>query len=349
MKKRIWGGLCALLLIMVVFSCTRHALLYEEDPIWLTKALILAEEEIKELPGDYQHHIWIIEALKYSGVSGLFLKDETSWCAAAMNYILKDCGIVGTGSAQAASFLKWGHSVSPRKGGIAVFLSSGYYHVTIMLEEKTYELNSGPHYKCIGGNQSDAYQEGWQRASDLVDVRWPGKGDKMREQAKTWLEGAANVAGISSVVDVDDKDPNTLLLPLPRMSIDVLPSVVRRKPQRFRCDEKGDVVFQTHEVKLETRNTIRVAESDAGRLDDLTSKFIAAFPKYKDTPGGYPVLIEPSKVDYGGFQYRMVDVLTQRETVIWVSFRFGIYEIVQRNPLKDIGVDVGINGGFNVS
>jgi len=337
------GILCMLLLV----ACSRQKpLLYADNPIWLIKALIL-DGEIVEKPGA-EHHPWIVAALEYSGVTGEMLADETSWCASAMNYILKECGINGTGSALAEHYLEWGVSVKPRKGGIAVFRSREGFHVTILVDANVSSLTSGDHYKCIGGNQGNAYKISWQRASDLVDVRWPGKGDKMREQARGWIEEAAHAAGITSVIDSDENDKNSLLLPLPRVSFEVMPTTIKRQSKRFRCEAVNTVVQLRHEVKLNTRNTIRVSDAEAGSLDRMVVDFIGAFPKYHDALDGFPVRVEASKVDYGGYQHRIVDVLTQREAVVWVSFAFGIYDSQQLTPLEKVGVDIGINGGFNV-
>jgi uncharacterized protein (TIGR02594 family) len=334
--------------MLFVYGCTRHPpLLYEDNPLWLIKALLL-DGEIQEKPGP-EHNEWIIEALRYSGVSGDLLADETSWCASAMNYILKDCGIMGTGSALAESYLEWGASVKPRKGGIAVFRSKEGFHVTILVKEKPRALGSGDHYRCIGGNQGDAYKISWQPASDLVDVRWPTQGDKMRNQARNWIEEAAKAAGITHVIDSDASDANSLLLPLPRVSFEVMPTTIKRQSKRLRCEAVNTIVQLTHEVKLNTRNTIRVSDADADHLDHMVVAFIGAFPKYKETSEGFPVRVEASKVDYGGYQHRIVDVLTQREAVVWVSFAFGIYDSQQLTPLEKVGVDIGINGGFNVS
>jgi len=351
MNKRIKGlvalGILLFAAMLLVDGCTRHQpLLYEDNPVWLIKALIL-DGGIKEKPGP-EHNEWIIEALRYSGVSGDLLADETSWCASAMNYILKDCGIMGTGSARAESYLEWGASVKPRKGGIAVFRSDKGYHVAILVEPNVHELRSGNFYKCIGGNQGDAYKISWQPASDLLDVRWPTQGDKMRNQARGWIEEAATAAGIATVIDSDDADPNSLLLPLPRLSFKVMPATIKRQSKRFRCEAVNKIVQLRQEIKLNTRNTIRVSDAEADNLDHMVVAFIGAFPKYKEALDGFPVRVDASKVEYGGYQHRIVDVLTQREAVVWVSFAFGIYDSQQLASLEQIVVDVSINGGSNV-
>lgn len=79
--------------------------------------------------------------------------DETPWCAAFINWCLRECGFERTRSAAAVSFLKWGVPLpvsSPVKGCIMVLEHpSGGHHVTLFQKEE----NS--YYYGLGGNQAN--------------------------------------------------------------------------------------------------------------------------------------------------------------------------------------------------
>lgn len=76
--------------------------------------------------------------------------DETPWCASFANWCLKEMGEVGTNSAAAKSFAKWGVELKkPVKGCIAVFTRTGGGHVAIFdHEDKDYVYT-------LGGNQGN--------------------------------------------------------------------------------------------------------------------------------------------------------------------------------------------------
>jgi uncharacterized protein (TIGR02594 family) len=80
--------------------------------------------------------------------------DETSWCSSFVNWCIQNSGLVGTQSAAARSWLKWGKSIaSPQKGCIVVLKrgnSSWQGHVGFY---------AGPaengYIKILGGNQGN--------------------------------------------------------------------------------------------------------------------------------------------------------------------------------------------------
>ena len=75
----------------------------------------------KELKG-HDDNPAIIEMFNSLGYDGAKLKDETSWCAAFVNYCLKETGYKYTGKLNARSFLDLQHEVfDPRLGDIVVF------------------------------------------------------------------------------------------------------------------------------------------------------------------------------------------------------------------------------------
>ncbi len=135
------------------------------DPDWLEVAI--KEFGQKEISGTKDNNPRVVEYLK-STASYLKKKsmissvkditDEISWCAAFMNWCMKQSGIKGTGTAWALDWKKWGNPISrPKRGCIAVFerryKKDGKYiiagHVGIYLG------NSGDKILVLGGNQNN--------------------------------------------------------------------------------------------------------------------------------------------------------------------------------------------------
>ena len=79
--------------------------------------------------------------------------DETAWCAAGINWVLKVDGIAGTNLANARSFQNWGVEISPRRGAIVplwrISPEDWRGHVGILLDwDHTYvSLLAGNHGK----------------------------------------------------------------------------------------------------------------------------------------------------------------------------------------------------------
>lgn len=109
------------------------------------------------LPG--QHNLRIVEY--HQSTSCKATEDETPWCSSFVNWVLEQAGKVGTNSAAAKDWLKWGVAVDcPTPGVITVIRqktngctaatgSRSGYHVAFFVS-----LN--PSYiRLLGGNQND--------------------------------------------------------------------------------------------------------------------------------------------------------------------------------------------------
>lgn len=115
--------------------------------------IALAEARHQEITGKEDNP----EILKYFndlGYDGSKLKDETSWCAAFVNWVLKQADLPYTGKLNARSFLKIGKPTDkPEVGDIVVFWrgskSSWMGHVGFYLRE------SNNYIYVLGGNQSN--------------------------------------------------------------------------------------------------------------------------------------------------------------------------------------------------
>lgn len=102
---------------------------------------------IHELTGK-KHEKKILEY--HSCTSLKAVDDETPWCSSFANWVTGECGVKGTNSASARSWMKWGKKLkSPVKGCIVVFSRTGGGHVAFYHDE-----DAGFIY-TLGGNQSN--------------------------------------------------------------------------------------------------------------------------------------------------------------------------------------------------
>lgn len=95
--------------------------------------------------------------LKYFRAPGFkqIQDDETAWCAAFVNFCFWTCGLSGSGSLMARSFLKFGkRTLAPQLGDLVVFWriskDSSYGHVAFFVTETETSVF------VLGGNQSNA-------------------------------------------------------------------------------------------------------------------------------------------------------------------------------------------------
>jgi len=97
-------------------------------------------------------------------------KDETPWCSAFVNWVLKQVGVEPrTNSAWARSWLNWGVPTDePIPGTIAVFSRGpNAGHVGFYLDEDEDRV------KVLGGNQGDAVSIAWYPKTSLLGYREP--------------------------------------------------------------------------------------------------------------------------------------------------------------------------------
>lgn len=79
-------------------------------------------------------------------------KDEIRWCAAFINWCLRECNFPRTKSAAAVSFLKWGVPLSMPTQGCVIVLQhpNGNHHVGLFGHVE------GNYIFLLGGNQSNS-------------------------------------------------------------------------------------------------------------------------------------------------------------------------------------------------
>lgn len=138
-------------------------------PKWVYLARI--ELGISEIPGR-DHNPRILEYHKATSLKAT--DDETPWCSAFMNFIMKLCKLPGTDSAAARSWLKYGVGLNheyPAFGAITV-LSRGNSptqgHVGIYLGSPKDGVIS-----LLAGNQGDKVSISNFPKSQVIDYRWP--------------------------------------------------------------------------------------------------------------------------------------------------------------------------------
>lgn len=137
-----------------------------KNPEWIDVALL--ELGVSEWVGA-AHNPRILE---YHAETALHARDdETPWCASFVNWTLKQCGIAGTKSASARSFLRWGEVLKqPQYGCIVVFSSSrgpAAGHVGFFLSER------GGKIRVLGGNQGGSVGIAEYSAERVIGYRWP--------------------------------------------------------------------------------------------------------------------------------------------------------------------------------
>lgn len=102
------------------------------------------------------------------------VNDETPWCSAFVNFVFSQAHVVGTHSALAASWLRWGvPAPTPSQyGDVVVLARPGGHHVAFCLDADPSPTH--PVVWLLGGNQGDAVSVAAFERSRIVGVRRPG-------------------------------------------------------------------------------------------------------------------------------------------------------------------------------
>jgi uncharacterized protein (TIGR02594 family) len=152
------------------------SLLKKTDPPWLPIAR--KELGVQETPGS-ENNPRVLEFLNATSNLSASSKnrDETPWCSAFVNWVMREAGLEGTKNALARSWQKWGeHIDQPYIGCIVIFQrEQDFGHVGFYLGETETHIN------VLGGNQQDP-QSGIFEVSekeypkkDFLEYRSPSK------------------------------------------------------------------------------------------------------------------------------------------------------------------------------
>jgi uncharacterized protein (TIGR02594 family) len=124
---------------------------------WMDVAVAELGVHENSLPG--QHNARIVAYHQTTTLRAT--DDETPWCSSFVNWVMKQSGRTGTGSAAAKSWLNWGvATTTPTLGTVVVIKkktpgltqatgSATGYHVAFFVSQ------SPTHIRLLGGNQSD--------------------------------------------------------------------------------------------------------------------------------------------------------------------------------------------------
>lgn len=171
------------------------------EPAWLREARKYLG--LRELSGA-RHEKEILKFFTDAGHPEI-RNDETAWCAAFINAVLKRTGYKGTQRLDARSFQNFGQKLSePRIGCIVVFKrgnSSWQGHVAFYLGE------TPTHIRVLGGNQNNSVSIANYPKKDLLAYRWPkpkeAASNKPLAQSRTVIGAAVAGTGTAAGAVVD--------------------------------------------------------------------------------------------------------------------------------------------------
>jgi uncharacterized protein (TIGR02594 family) len=142
-----------------------------QKPKWISKA----EEELgeTEIEGKKQNNPRILE---YHATTKGAKTDESPWCASFVNWVLKESGYEGAGSAWSHDWKKWGDGLSKPAVGSVAFIDwgkvnpkkNGKGHVGFLVGK-----TSKNRIVLLGGNQSDQVRYTAFKESQIQAYRVP--------------------------------------------------------------------------------------------------------------------------------------------------------------------------------
>lgn len=149
---------------------TAPAVPSEEITEWPWLKIARQELGVKEMAGS-SHNPRILEYLKSTTLGRPDNeRDETPWCSAFVNWVLKKAGVEPrTNSAWARSWLNWGVATDDPIPGTIVVFSRGTNagHVGFYLDEDATRI------QVLGGNQGNAVTIAWFPKANLLGYREP--------------------------------------------------------------------------------------------------------------------------------------------------------------------------------
>jgi uncharacterized protein (TIGR02594 family) len=136
---------------------------------WFELAMIEEISGVEEIRGS-RHNPRILE---YHATTSLQANDdETPWCSSFVNWCMRQCGIAGTDSALARSWVDWGRPLDAPRVGCVVVLSRppnpGSGHVAFYAGER-----SASRLLLLGGNQGDQVAYSSYPRDRVLAYRWP--------------------------------------------------------------------------------------------------------------------------------------------------------------------------------
>ena len=141
----------------------------------------------------------------------------------------------------------------------------------------------------------------------------------------------------------------SILLPMPRIELEFLPTDIKRAPRRFaRLPGENPAThnthrWKTHDFKLEVRAEIR--SDDEAWLESFYNDLMIALPGKTVDSDGNLVVVKPYKAERGGYLYRMVEPMVKRSIPVYISFEGGIYRDDQIPLITEVNLVDGVTYG----
>ena len=136
------------------------------EPLWL--AMAKTELGQAEIPGSNDNP----RILEYHKTTTLKASDdEIAWCSSYVNWCMMKAGQIGTGSAQARSWLSWGKEIKIPTYGCVVIMSRAdrhQGHVGFYMGRKPDDVIA-----ILGGNQGNTVSVAWFSIQKVLGYRWP--------------------------------------------------------------------------------------------------------------------------------------------------------------------------------
>jgi uncharacterized protein (TIGR02594 family) len=155
-----------------------HATPAEGVAKWLAIALAEKDKGVAQSPGG-EHNPEILKYIASTtiGSDPKFLKDETAWCSAFVNWCVSQAGLKGTNSAKARNWHDnggWGRPIDePVKGCIAVLWRERPDHPDRLGHVGFYDRAEGDKIFLLGGNQGGAINVAPYPRARLLSFRMP--------------------------------------------------------------------------------------------------------------------------------------------------------------------------------
>ena len=141
-----------------------------DEPAWLAAAR--GELGVREVPGE-GNNPRVLQYLSTVLKTRLprFLRDETAWCSAFVNWCMLKAAVLGTDKPNARSWLAWGRGLAdPRYGAVCVLKRGvlpwqGHVGFVVAWDAQSVVL--------LGGNQSNRVCRMRYPRARVLGYRWP--------------------------------------------------------------------------------------------------------------------------------------------------------------------------------
>ena len=164
----------------------------------------------------------------------------------------------------------------------------------------------------------------------------------MRALARQIITTAAMAAGISEADVIDKPKRQTNMLPKPRLEFETLTQDMDRDGKLFaRLPGSDPDVYSKHrkrlyKLKLNIRAVIRAETAED--VESLYKAFILALPVRTSDGDNNLVTVNVERLERGGFESQLVEVMGQRDVSLLITFEGGIYQDSEIPWVKEVDV-----------